>query len=251
VKHVLTGSHRLVLERLMSSDPLLAFDFDGTLAPLVANRAEAKLRPTTRRLLSDVAARHPCAVISGRARSDVGARLDGVRVAAVAGNHGVEPWAASPAAARATEHWRELLKVRLRGLAGVEIEDKRYTLSVHYRRALDPLAVQIAIESAVEDLPGARLIGGHAVINVVPAGTGTKGTALLRILSSLGRTQAMYVGDDETDEDVFGLPVSGHLVSIHIGTHGSSKAEYYLRAQEEIDDLLRALLELAPVSRRT
>ena len=76
--HVLTGAGRELLRQFAWSNVLLAFDYDGTLAPIASDPERAALRPTTRRLLSEVARRYPCVVISGRARADAQSRLLGV-----------------------------------------------------------------------------------------------------------------------------------------------------------------------------
>ncbi|MBC7781232.1 MAG: trehalose-phosphatase, partial [Proteobacteria bacterium] len=53
------------LVEVIARRPLLAFDFDGTLAPIVPDRAAAVMTPTTASLLARVAELYPCAVISG------------------------------------------------------------------------------------------------------------------------------------------------------------------------------------------
>jgi len=79
------------LEALAASDALLAFDFDGTLAPIVADPALAAMRPATRHLLAQAAQLYPCAVISGRPEEDVPRLLGGVTVWYVIGNRALQP----------------------------------------------------------------------------------------------------------------------------------------------------------------
>ena len=64
-------SHQLLLEMFASSNVLLAFDYDGTLAPLVNAPARATMRASTRRLLVHASKLYPCVVITGRAQADV------------------------------------------------------------------------------------------------------------------------------------------------------------------------------------
>jgi hypothetical protein len=78
MKSLLAPQNLPALRRLARGRVLLAFDFDGTLAPIVADPARAHLRPRTRRLLADVARKYPCVVISGRRRADVVGRLAGI-----------------------------------------------------------------------------------------------------------------------------------------------------------------------------
>ena len=95
--NIMAKRHIHKLEEFTHSNVLLAFDFDGTLAPIVQDPARARMRPQTRRLLGAVARRYPCVVISGRARHDVLKRVGSVPVWQVSGNHGLEPWAQNAA----------------------------------------------------------------------------------------------------------------------------------------------------------
>ena len=94
--------------------------------------------------------------------------------------------------------------------------------------------------AAARRLPGATVLGGHAVVNVVPAEAPTKGDAVAALCARLGARSAVYVGDDETDEDAFRAGVVG--VSIAIGGARESAASYRLPDQAQVDDLLRALI---------
>src|SRR6185295_11415249 len=91
MRHILARLHRPLLEQFAWSQVLVAFDFDGTLAPIVADPTAAAMAPSTRRLFREVAALYPCAVISGRSRADLAGRLRGVPLREIVGNHGLEP----------------------------------------------------------------------------------------------------------------------------------------------------------------
>ena len=67
MKHILAAPQRELLAQLAWSNVLLGFDYDGTLAPIVADPARAELRADTRRLLTRLAELYPCVVVSGRA----------------------------------------------------------------------------------------------------------------------------------------------------------------------------------------
>lgn len=134
---------------------------------------------------------------------------------------------------------------RLHEVPGVEIEDKRYSLSLHYRRSRAKRAARAAIARAGAQIPGPfRLVSGKQVVNVIPDGAPHKGTALEAIRARVGVDTAIFVGDDTTDEDVFELGQPGRLLSIRIGRKRDSAASYYLENQRGIDELLRALIEL-------
>jgi len=241
---ILALRNQHVLERYASSNLLVAFDYDGTLAPIVSAPDRAHMRPLTRRLLKGVARRYPCVVISGRSRDDLVHRLRDVPIVHVSGNHGLEPWAEDPHYIRQAQRWVQELSPRLAGCRGVVIENKTYSISIHYRGARDKKAALHAIDCATRDLRGARRIGGRMVVNLLPKGAPTKGTALARACRLLVCDLALYVGDDETDEDVFGEFSPERLLSVRVGSTPASRALYCLKHQGEIDQLLRRLVAL-------
>ena len=85
-------------------------------------------------------------------------------------------------------------------------------------------------------------------MNVLPYGV-HKGTALESERIRLGCVSALYVGDDETDEDVFAGGARRRL-GIRVSRDAASRARYYLRDQAEVDALLEALVRLRPDPRR-
>src|SRR5690606_15157717 len=73
-----------------SDRPLAVFlDYDGTLTPIVPHPADAFLTPEMRRMIAALAERFPVAVISGRDRPDVAARV-GLGTLYYAGSHGLD-----------------------------------------------------------------------------------------------------------------------------------------------------------------
>lgn len=247
MKNVLLPSHRRIVEQFAGSNVLLAFDFDGTLAPIVAFPERASLRQTTSELLEDLTRLYPCVVISGRARADVLERLRGMPVHGVIGNHGIEPSGASEALREEVGRWRPLLERQLSSVPGVRIEDKVFSVAVHYRQAREKEKARAAIVTAAAALNDVRIIGGVRVVNILPKGVPHKGTALEWELARLGCDAAIYVGDDETDEDAFALCPTARVLAIRVGASPVSVASYYLPSQADIDELLRLLL----VARRT
>lgn len=244
MRDILAPASRDVLHRFARSRTLLAFDFDGTLAPIVTDPTRAAMRPSTRRLLERVAQAYPCVVISGRSRNDVGRRLRGVPLAGIVGNHGLEPWHAQPGSTRRVRRWIPLLRERLGAIPGIAIEDKGLSIAVHYRQCRDRKNTRARVLAAAARLGPARLVGGKQVVNILPAGAPHKGQALERERARLRCETAVYVGDDETDEDVFALDRPGRLLGIRVGRKRSSSAAYYLRTQADVDRLLRGLLAL-------
>lgn len=222
---------------------LVAFDLDGTLAPIVRPHRAARLRPTTLLLLQRVAERYPTVVLTGRSRRDAAGRLRGIRLAAIVGNHGLEGRDGHAGARACVRRWKLFLLPRLWTLPGLEVEDKGETLSIHFRGARNPAAARRHILRAVAALsPRPRVVGGKQLVNVVPDVGVHKGTALA-VLMRRHRARALYVGDDVTDEDVFALPPSLRVVTVHVGRRQRTRARYRIAAQKDVDSLLLTLLE--------
>jgi trehalose 6-phosphate phosphatase len=244
MRYLLAKHNLTVLTTFARSRGVLAFDYDGTLAPIVANRDRARMVAHTRGLLARTCRLYPCAVISGRSSRDVAGFLGEVPIKYVLGNHGMEP---GPGLARfkaTMRRARQTLEPLLAHHHGIEIEDKIYSLSVHYRRSRQRPQARLAIEHAIARLPFAlRTVPGKCVINLLPKQAKTKGAALLAIRKKEHADTALFFGDDDTDEDVFRLDDPGRLITVRIGRSAGSAAAYYLRKQAQIDSVLRHLIE--------
>jgi trehalose 6-phosphate phosphatase len=143
-----------------------------------------------------------------------------------------------------------LLERQFRGHSGIAIEDKRFSLAVHYRHAPDCRLARMAILRAAALLDGVRVIGGKRVVNLVPRDAPHKGSALQAVRARMRCEAALYVGDDDTDEDVFALADPGRLLTVRVGRKRGSRAAFYIRDQRRIDVLLGRLLTLREELRR-
>lgn len=243
MRYLLNAAHLEVLAQLAWSKALLAFDFDGTLSPIIQERNAAIMRAPTRGLFQQVCQLYPVAVISGRARADVAERVRGCGVRYVIGNHGLEPGTDLRAAKRALDGVRAQVAALSAKTPGIEVEDKRYSLAVHYRKAKNPTAAHAAILRAIAAVKTPmRQIAGKCVVNVVPAEAPHKGDAVLALRSKARADTALYVGDDVTDEDVFRIDEPGRLLTVRVGRSSKSAAAYFLKTQLEIDALLSRLI---------
>ncbi len=241
MKYILARENLEILRQFAWSNTLLAFDFDGTLAPMNTDPAKAALRPATRRILSEIVTRYPTVVISGRAARDAAIRLNGVKLHGVSGNHGLEPWDRSARYERLVRRWSRALESTIRQHRGVWVEDKRFSLAIHYRKCREKRKAVETIRESLATLGAMRVIGGKQVINVLPDGAPHKGIAIERMRARFQCDTAIYVGDDETDEDVFALEEPGRLLTIRVGPSRRSLASYFIRSQRETDTLLRQL----------
>jgi trehalose 6-phosphate phosphatase len=254
MRDILHPSHRAVLERFAGVETpnpvLLAFDYDGVLAPVVRDPGGAGMRRTTRDLLVRLARRYPVAAVSGRSWTHTRRLTEGV-APYVVGNHGFELLHARPVPAavlRQVRGWRRQLEAALAGVAGVYFEDKRSTLAVHYGLARAWRRSEQAAYAAANQLAGTRLVAGKKVLNVLPRQFPNKGDALRTLLARLKLGAALYLGDDVTDEDAFavGMPL---VLGVHVGP-GRSLAPWRLESQDQVDELLALLLDLRQPSRR-
>lgn len=244
-RDILAGRQRRVLAGFATSNVLLALDYDGTLAPVVATPERARMRARTRRLLVQVAARYPVVVISGRSYEDLAGRLAGIPFRAVLGNYGAEPSRAGPP--REVGVWATRLIARLAACPGVSVEHKGFSLTIHYRRAPDGDHALGIIREAVSEIRGARVVQGLAAVALLPRRAPDKGVSLQRMRRRLGCDRAIFVGDDPTDEAAFESDVPSRLLAVRVGgLRDPSAAPYRLKRQADIDTLLRTLAALRP-----
>lgn len=241
MKYLLAKDSLAIVQRLAQERTLCAFDFDGTLAPIVDHPDQAVLRVRTRNLLRRLAALYPCIIVSGRARADLLGKLRGVHVSRVIGNHGAET-ATTIESRHQIDQWLAALKLELGPVPGLWVEDKGMSLAIHYRQSAQKTDARRRILAATRTLKQVHVFGGKQVVNVVLDSAPNKGDALAAEQARLGCNWVLYVGDDDNDEDAFALP--GNIVSVRIRRKLRSHARYYLRAQAEIDDLLELLARL-------
>jgi trehalose-phosphatase len=230
----------------------LFLDYDGTLSPIVERPEDAVLDPKTREVLQRLARRYPVAIVSGRDLEDVRQRVGlpdvhfagchGFEIAGPRGNrvHGAAAAAAPQLAAAAGQVAHEV-----KGLPGVQLERKRFTLAVHYRRAreADVPAVRDAVARAQARHPALRVTSGKKVFELQPDVDWDKGRAVLWLIETLGLQDALpvYIGDDVTDEDAFrALAHRGVGIAVQEAPQPTA-AQYTLRDPDEVRALLAGL----------
>lgn len=245
------------LRELRAGRPLCVFlDFDGTLSPIVGDPSAATITPGMRAAVEALARHHTVAIVSGRDRADVQARvaLDGL---IYVGSHGLDiggrghAWVHPGAAAAVAQVEATAARLGdvLAGIDGAIIETKRFSVAVHYRLASEPDKKRVR-RIAAEVLAAAdRLIArrGKQVVELVPDLAWDKGRAVAWLLASLAidsrQTQILYLGDDETDEDAFAA-LAGLGLGIRVGPAVcDSLADYRLPKPEAVQFFLTWLVE--------
>ena len=135
-----------------SSRILLLFDYDGTLTPIVARPELALLPRDTRRLLTLLSGmdRFTVGVVSGRGLADLES-LVAIPGLVYAGNHGLEMSGAGmeyvhPGAPKFVDSLVEvggLLEQKLAEVPGILVDNKRLTLTIHFRNTPDSYITQV------------------------------------------------------------------------------------------------------------
>jgi trehalose 6-phosphate phosphatase len=251
LRHLFTPAGELALAEVLRLAPLLAFDFDGTLAPIVARPQDARVSVAVAQQLKQLSGLRPVAIVTGRTVRDVTPRL-GFTPHYVIGNHGAEdPWCPPQADHHeALQTLREHLSVHTGLLqnAGVSVEDKGYSMALHYRLARDRSAAQACIEQTLNtlirspDSPPLKTFGGKCVVNIVLAQSPDKGDAVHRLVERAGVQAAVFVGDDLNDEAVFEQALPSWL-TIRIGREDArSQAHYFLDSHAEVAQFLGRMI---------
>jgi trehalose 6-phosphate phosphatase len=201
------------------SDTLFATDFDGTLAPIVEDPAQASADPRAVAALGRLGQYvGTVVVITGRA-ARTAVELGGFREIAglssmiVLGQYGVERWNAiddeytlppePPQVSEVAEELPEMLDSL--GLAGARIEDKGRAIAVHTRLLPDPEGALVNLEGPLRELAarhGLVLEPGKKVWEIRAPGM-DKGVALRSIVDETGARQVIFAGDDLGDLSAF------------------------------------------------
>jgi len=240
------------LRSFLMQPVLCLFDFDGTLAPLISNPALVSLPHMIQQQLQALQLRAPVGIITGRSLADMRKRLR-FEPDYVIGNHGLEGlpgWQRyAPEHFERCRSWLSSLQPVLSDLGdAVWIEDKSYSLTVHYRHAQNQALVQQTLSVCFETLsPAPRIIIGKFNTSLLPPGAGDKGLAVERLLVLSNQSRALYVGDDATDEDVFALH-HPDIFSVRVGDDFPTAADYVIKDHEAIKPLLDVLLAMLSAS---
>src|SRR6201995_1374074 len=198
------------------NDTAILLDIDGTLLDLMPTPREVWVPPGLRETLNGLMKRTSgaLALVSGRSLNDIDL-IFAPQEYPVVGGHGAEMRLASDGQAVASHAppMDKELKKRLAAIAslspGILLEDKGYSLALHYRLAPHAeKAIYEAVSLIRADLPNApiEVLPGKCVCEIKHSGF-TKATGVRELMTRApfkGR-RPVFIGDDVTDETVFAI----------------------------------------------
>jgi trehalose 6-phosphate phosphatase len=265
MEHLFKAWHDFTASIKAAPHVLLLADYDGTLAQIVGRPQDAVLTAGVRKKLVTLAGKPDMSigVISGRQLSELKS-LVAIEGIYYAGNHGLEIEGSglkyiNPAAEGARAVMKDLaaqLAEALESIAGVIIQEKGYSVSVHYRLAQSK--DENIITETVRRITAPHIVRGEIKVypmkkvwEIRPPVDWDKGKAALFIghgikaALKLNRLLTIYLGDDTTDEDAFRVVRRPDGWSVYVGGEkASSAAEYCLNSVAEVGDFLGRLIAL-------
>lgn len=221
-------------------DWALFLDVDGTLLDIAKGPEEVHVPARARHALQMALERENGAValVSGRPIRDLDRLFAPLRLPA-AGIHGLERrdargQMAGPSGLLATglpPAARDRIVPLVNANRGLELEDKRCSLAVHFRMAphLEPQVRRLFGELQQALGPGFQVLTGKYCLEIQPAAVnqGSAIEAFMREAPFAGRLP-VFVGDDDTDEDGFEAVNRLGGLSIRVGHRPGTAAQWRL-----------------------
>ena len=211
-------------------DCALLLDIDGTLLDMAPTPREVWVPPELATALGRLLqlTNGAMALVSGRSINDIDLIFAPMQFPAV-GGHGAE-MRLSPENESVASHAPPMdkeLKRRLAAIAklspGILLEDKGYSLALHYR--LTPHAEQAsydAVSAIRADLPNApiEVLPGKFVCEIKHSGF-TKATGVIELMNHapFNGKRPVFLGDDVTDETVFAIMPGMKGLAFSVGRH--------------------------------
>ena len=242
---------RIITSFCKAISPVLFLDYDGTLVPIRELPELAVPEPNLLDLTVRLASVTDLVIISGRNRDFLDRWFSKVDVTLVAEHgafirHAGGEWESSLGQ---DASWKSGILPTMNRFTnrckGSFVEEKRASLSWHYRNADEDLSALRVIELKGEleelilNMP-LQIIDGHKVVEVKMAGY-NKGTAAMKLTASGRNDFVLAIGDDKTDEELFAA-LSDNAVTIRVGK-GPTKATYNYTKQTSVIRFLERMIE--------
>ncbi|WP_029116768.1 trehalose-phosphatase [Mycobacterium sp. URHB0044] len=223
---------------------LVASDFDGTLAPIVSNPADARPLPHAADALLALAElpSTSVALVSGRALATLRELSSMPSAVNLIGSHGAEfdSGFAHPIDRDLLDRITADLTAIASSRPGVTVEPKPASVALHVRNAseADGADALDAARAAAREWD-AELTEGKAVVEFAVIST-DKGEAIDIVRERDDATAVVYFGDDVTDEKAFRRMRDGD-VAVKVGP-GDTLAGYRVESPEDVASALEYLL---------
>jgi trehalose 6-phosphate synthase/phosphatase len=244
---------RFIHDFLNAQKRLLLLDYDGTLVPFT-EYPEMATPPVNLLETLDHLSKNPrteLVLISGRERKNLQGWFDGLNINLVA-EHGAwirETKKSWKMLKQLKGEWKPIIRPLLERYAnrlpGAFVEEKEFSLVLHYRKS-DPEQAFLLIRELLDNLihftskMEVQVLQGNKVVEVKSSGL-DKGDAYLYWSSKNKFDFICAIGDDWTDEEMFKvMPDSAY--SIRVGMI-PSYAKFNLHNHTEVLKLLEALTE--------
>jgi trehalose 6-phosphate phosphatase len=235
------------------SETAILLDIDGTLLDLMPTPREVWVPPGLAKTLDRLLVRTngALALVSGRSLNDIDL-IFAPEQFPVVGGHGAE-MRIDPENESVASHAPPMdkeLKRRLAAIAklspGILLEDKGYSLALHYRLAPHAeKAIYAAVSLIRADLPNApiEVLPGKCVCEIKHSGF-TKATGVRELMTHgpfKGR-RPLFIGDDVTDETVFGIMPDYDGLAFSVGRRAKGVAGHF-DAPSDVREFLTHLLD--------
>jgi len=235
------------------SETAVLLDIDGTLLDLAPTPREVWVPPGLAKTLHRLHRRTngALALVSGRSLNDIDLIFAPDQFPAV-GGHGAEMRleADSEAVAAHAPPMDKELKRRLAAIArlspGILLEDKGYSLALHYRLAPHAeKAIYAAVSLIRADLPNApiEVLPGKCVCEIKHSGfTKASGVRELMMREPFKGRRPFFIGDDVTDETVFAIMPDLDGLAFSVGRRAKGVAGHF-DAPSDVREFLAHLLD--------
>ncbi|MFH1655712.1 MAG: trehalose-phosphatase [Candidatus Omnitrophota bacterium] len=247
-------------EALLDGKRLVFFlDYDGSLTPIVDKSELAVLSNEMRDVIKELAEKHTVAIVSGRLRDDV-EKLVGIKGLFYAGSHGFDIAGPGfsmvhPVAKEAIPIVLEVikkLKKELGNINGLLVEEKKFSVAVHYRLVDEDKylsKIKEAVERNIQSHKQLRLMQGKKVFEILPNIDWNKGMAIRWIMQALKisweEASVVYIGDDTTDEFAFRVVRTRGTAILVSDEIQESTADFKLSSSDEVKRLFRDVVKFS------
>ena len=235
------------------NETALLLDIDGTLLDLMPTPREVWVPPGLAVTLNGLmaAASGALALVSGRSLNDIDLIFAPARFPAV-GGHGAEmrlkgdDETPAPLAPQLDKELKRRLAAIARISSGILVEDKGYSLALHYRLAPHAKeAIEASIALIRADMPDAavEVLPGKCVFEIKPAGfTKADGVRALMKHAPFAGRRPLFIGDDVTDESVFAIMPEMHGLAFSVGRRAKGVNGHF-DAPSDVREFLARLLD--------